>query len=149
MKFRTNKIFDNRFGKAFKKSEMLPPELLQIVDSGFISEDGAWFIAALKRGGSTNVNKSTFPTLTELECFFNHIHLDDLCEQNFLGHALYCDSALRKQLNSYLGEDKMRSIISSDDTGCVFRCHVIRAGERWNVDDLDLYKEEAVLVIDP
>lgn len=43
----------------------------------------------------------------------------------------------------------MRSIISLDETGCVFRCHVIRAGECWNVDDLESYKEEAVLVIEP
>jgi hypothetical protein len=148
MKIRTNKIFDERFGKVFQKSGTLPAALLSIVDSGFVSEDGAWFVAWL-RGRGSNANKASFSTPTEFECFINHLHLDDFGEQNLLGNALYCDAALRQRLAGQLGKDAMRSIISLDETGCVFRCHVIRAGERWNADDLDSYKEEAVLVIDP
>src|ERR1700722_2482682 len=101
MKVRTNKIFDERFGKAFQKSETetLPSALLSIVDSGFVSEDGAWFIASLWNGGS-KASGASFSTKTEVECFVNHLHLDDFCEQNFLGSALRCDAVLRKQLTS-------------------------------------------------
>ena len=148
MKFTTNKIFDERFGKVFQKSETLPPVLFAIVDSGFVSEGGAWFIASL-RGRGSNASQASFSTPTEFECFVNHLHLDDFSEQNLLGNALYCDAALRQRLAEKLGKDVLRSIISMDETGGVFRCHVIRTGERWNADDLDSYKEEAVLVIDP
>jgi hypothetical protein len=148
MKTRTNKLFDERFGEVFQKSETLPPELLSIVNSGFILEDGAWFIASL-RGRGSNANRASFSTSTEFECFINHFHVDDFGEQNLLENALYCDAVLRQRLAVQSGKDAMRSIISLDEAGCNFRCHMIRAGERWNVDDLDSYKEEAVLVIDP
>ena len=118
MKIRSNKIFVERFGNAFRKPVTLPPALLSIVDSGFVLENGAWFVTAL-RGRGSNANQASFSTLTELECFFNHLHLDDFGGQNFLENALYCDAVLRQCLTGQLGGDVMRSIISLDKL-CVF-----------------------------
>jgi hypothetical protein len=131
-------------------SKPLPTALLGIGKAAFISEEGCYFLDALYHGRG-NATLHSFPDETGYECFVNHLHLDDYAvgSANQVGLAL----TLMQNIKSQWRESKysalpLEFVVSVDDSSCVLRFHVLRQGQRYLDEDLEAYKEDAVLVSD-
>jgi hypothetical protein len=93
-----------------------------------------------------------FPDRTGYECFANHIHIDDYVlkhtPQHLVEQALALAASLKARLCTAAPDLFFRFIISANDDGCTLRFHSVRADEQWETQDLEQYKQEAVLVIE-
>jgi len=91
---------------------------------------------------------------TGFECSANSLHVEDYLEAQPGGYslapiALACARRLASHLRQWVA-DPCRIIVNvrpADGTSTL-RFHKIRAGERWIADDLEGYRDEAVLVLD-
>jgi hypothetical protein len=93
------------------------------------------------------VNANNFPDRTGFECFVNHVHLAFDGTQQSLQSCLEYAMALRNQL-AKIGKDRQFMVILTlSDDDCVVRFHELRKSERWLADDLETYREEAVLAL--
>lgn len=128
-------------------SKDLPKELFDIAAKGFI-EEGQCFILQHMASREKNVSISNFPDLTGYECFINCLHIDDYVGQDYLFWSLKFMDVVLNSWRAMNKEHKLRAIVSTDDLGAVIRFHVLRENENWLSDDLESYKEEAVLFMD-
>jgi len=127
----------------------LPQKLARIASEKLIAQEGCYFAKSLYlRKGRANL--AMFPDATGYECFVNHIHVDDYTEPHSVLGQLRMALSLIDQcrgcwLHSQSDQLPIRFIVSCDESSCTFRFHVIRAGQKWEADDLEGYAE-AVLV---
>ena len=130
---------------AFER-DPITPELCNYVSQGVVFEHGCAFLRALW-AGDPSFRLDRFPDLTGAECFVNHVHLADLGIA--ASKEQLCESVALAGAIARLGRpERLRFIISLKDAECVWRFHRRRRGERWLDDDLESYREEALLVID-
>jgi len=121
---------------------------LELFESAkFICADNAYFIDALfpNRG---NASLGLLHDETGLECFVNHVHLEDFCDSGErLETALrICAVMEEKWFESAYGVNTLRQIVSYDDNSCVYRCHVVREGQSWVSANLHSYQELMVVI---
>jgi len=96
---------------------------------------------------SVSVSPKDFPDRTGYECFVNHIHLRYNGTRDSLMGLLSVVTQLQQNLAQYARDRQFLIILSIAGTECVVRFHECRAGERWLVNDLEAYKEEAILAL--
>lgn len=123
-----------------------PPELLVLLDAGFVAQDGCFFIRSLKEL-CLSVSIDDFSDKTGFECFVNSVHIDDYVDSDYLASALLfaqaCFDAWKNDNKSY----KLAGVILSDGFGVVVKFHCLRESESWLDECLEKY-EEAVLFTD-
>ena len=121
--------------------------LAQLLRGELVEENGCWFLVPLREGAKT-ASLASFPDRSGLECFVNHIHIEDFLETSdvveCLRQGLRWAGGLRGKLEEH---GKFNIIVSCDDTGCSVRFHRIRPDESWMTDDLEGYRAESVLVM--
>ena len=126
----------------------LAENLLELLASGVVIDDGCVFLAALKaRGGNSRLD--SFPDRTGYECFINSIHIDDYVASDFVLQACLFVEALFESWRGVevTGCRKLQAIISCDEFEAVIKFCLVRDGESWLSDDLEKY-EEGILAAD-
>src|SRR5579859_134672 len=93
------------------------------------------------------VNANNFPDRTGFECFVNHVHLPFSGTQRSLRSCLEYAMGLRSRLAEVGQGRRFMVIVSLSDDDCVVRFHELRKNEHWLADDLEAYREEAVLAM--
>ncbi len=114
------------------------PELICAEDSVFLKEEFA---------RSRHHSIEDFADLTALESFANHVHLPFRNDRQSLAEAIAYSACLRQSLGELSSEKKFAIILCISDRRCTVRFHQIRTSESWLADDLDSYREEAVMVL--
>jgi hypothetical protein len=84
------------------------------------------------------------------ECFINKLHLDDYLggedELAPVEEQLGCGLRLVRELQRRLPrEERFNLLLGCDATHCTARFHKVRPGQRWLTEDLEDYREDAVL----
>ena len=118
-----------------------------MLQAELVEENGSWFFAPLRARAAT-ANLSQFPDRTGLECFVNHIHIGDFTPGGTEVNVLHRQGLLfANELSAKLQpHGSFAVIVSCDETDCSVRFHASRPGERWFLEDLETYEEEALLV---
>ena len=91
---------------------------------------------------------------TQFEATYNHMHLSDILPNLYknpeysLGIALELIEILGNDLKASFPQERFHLVISHDEFGSVVRFYKIRTNEiPWiNVDNIDGFKEEAILI---
>jgi hypothetical protein len=132
--------------EAWPRTWNLQPELEKIASRGFAREEDCVVFSG------QHGNRSNFPDSTGYECFANHIHIDDLVSESSAEHlveqALALAAFLNEALCKFSPDATFRFIIGANDDGCTLHFHAIRAREHWETEDLELYLEDAMAVIE-
>lgn len=136
----------------FVKGEKLTKRLSRLLRRGFTTLDQAIVYAAM-HNLATNVKPENFPDLTGFECFVNHIRIEDQLEgfladkTALLRQGIAFALATESQLHFKFPGRPFNVIVAETSHGCGVRFHLVRRGEEWLADDLDGYREEAILVL--
>lgn len=120
----------------------IPINLENIIQEGILEQNGCILFKYLYKKQKIDESKN-FPDKTGYECFINKIYIDDFSETPF-PVAISVALEVIKKLPQY----NIRNIISQDDLSCTFRFHLIRNDEIWLKEDLNIYMEESILIID-
>lgn len=130
-------------------SVILSPELNVIIHAGIIRDESAVLLSHLMKLAQST-GKNEFQDLTGFECFVNHFHLDEYPsyqdDVTRLKIALLLIDEITSLLNAKKLSGEYNHIISMDDTSCTLRFHKIRVNESWLMDNLEDYKDDAILV---
>jgi hypothetical protein len=100
------------------------------------------------------IKPDNFPDLTGYECFVNHVHIEDYLRGAELGsNALLKQGILFaykiiEEFSSSFPDKSFKVIVAINESGCALRFHLIRSGENWLSDDLEIYVQEAILVLE-
>lgn len=125
------------------ESGMFPEPAPQL---SFVLKDGSVFLED-QYAEAKNVSPADFPDRTGFESFVNHVHFpfdgDKASLQRVLGYAF----ALQAALESTEPSRKFLVIVSVSEARCTVRFHECRPNESWLADDLEGYKQEALLVL--
>jgi hypothetical protein len=151
MNARMHALLNNERLRALSIERTLPTSLQDIIDEGIHCRDGLWLLRAMDTG-ETNVTPSSFPDAVGYECFINHFHINDQ-----LGNGVE-DAPVEEQLAYGLRfvldvqkrlprEPHFTIILSCNEDDCSVRVHAHREGQHWIADDLEDYRDDAVLVI--
>jgi hypothetical protein len=160
MRIQMNGRLRDRLAKLnnFVQSHPLEEELRHVIDSPILEVDGCFFFEELWKG-SSGVSLSHFSDQTGLECFVNHLHMEEYVESTsttltfnlLLAQGWQCATHLAERLVAYRPEVGFRIIIGAGEgtwPTCTVRFHLIRDDENWLSDDLEEYREEAVGFMD-
>ncbi len=126
----------------------LSPQLARVAGWKFTHIDDCIVFS----GQHQTSKRSDFPDRTGYEAYVNHIHIDDFVSErnpnSLIEQAFALASHLNYRLQNYAPATDFRFLIAANDEGCTLRFHVVRDGEQWETQDLELYAEEAVVAID-
>jgi len=115
------------------------------------------FLPLVEVGGSVLIKRefdrnkhlklAGFQDRTGYEAFVNHVHfpLDDHRES--LLKCLTYASNLQRELTAISAGRRFLIILSAEGTNSTVRFHQVRPNENWLSDDLEGYKEEAILLL--
>jgi hypothetical protein len=95
-----------------------------------------------------HVKVTDLPDRTGFECFINHVHIPFENTKESLIHCLDYVAVLERALISTALPGPFRVIVSIADHNCIVRFHRIRRGEDWIDENLEVYKSEAIMVLD-
>jgi hypothetical protein len=134
-------------------ADFVPPRFRRLVADGVTQVAGhlRWQASASDREA---VDVTPFHDSTGFECAVTSLHVEDYLDPQPGGYvlapiALACARSLASQLRQSV-VDPCRIIVNvrpADGTSTL-RFHKIRVGESWLADDLEGYRDEAVLVLD-
>jgi hypothetical protein len=108
---------------------------------------------------------SFFPDLTAWECADSSFHIEDFVavdeaivddapvisdsdQRILLLHGVAFALQFSRLVYALDPPGSVRCIIGANDTNATFRFHQIRQGEYWNQPDLDLYRQDKMIVLD-
>jgi len=114
-----------------------PPELVADGDSVFLRNEFA---------RSRHHSIEDFADRASLESRINHVHFPFRNDRQSLEEAIAYTACLRQSLCEFSGKSFV-IIVCVADRRCTVRFHQARKSESWLADDLDFYREEAVLVL--
>lgn len=136
------------FTLAIQTTRPLAPRLADLLQADLVLEDGCWFLQPLRDGAQT-ATLAAFPDRTGFECFVNHVHIGDFVEEQDDVNELHRQGLLWAGLlvEKLKPHGSFNIIVSCVELDCSVRFHRTRAKERWLVEDLDTYREEALLVL--
>jgi hypothetical protein len=128
--------------------DLSKPEVLPQPDStpAFVTEGNSVFLRE-EYAGAKSVSTKDFPDRTGLESFVNHVHFPFHGDRTSLLRALGYTMALQTALRIYEPDRRFLVILSISDTKSTVRFHECRPNESWLADNLEGYKEEAILVL--
>lgn len=142
----------------FIQSHSLEEKLRRLINTPILEVDGCFFFEDLWKG-YPGASLSQFPDRTGLECFVNHVHIEDYVERT--STSLTVDllftqgwqfaTSLKERLAAYQPEVGFRVIFSAGEgtyPSCTVRFHLIRKHENWLSEDLEGYREESVGFMD-
>jgi hypothetical protein len=94
-----------------------------------------------------HIKLTDFPDRTGYEALINHVHfpLDDHRES--LLKCLSYATNLQRELTAISAGRRFLVVVSAESKNCVVRFYQVRPKEDWISDNLEGYKEEAVLVL--
>jgi hypothetical protein len=127
----------------------LATKLAALVQSALLEEHACWFLEPL-RNGAMSSSLLQFPDRTGFECFVNHVHISDFIEGEVDASMMHLQGLLlAEELERKLKPlGRFRIIVSCDEMDCAVRFHRLRPGELWVLDDLETYREEALLILE-
>jgi hypothetical protein len=151
MNSRMHALLNDERVRALSVERPLPARIQSIIDQGAHCRDGMWLLRAMDTG-ETNVTPSSFPDAVGYECFINHFHINDQLDdgeenapaEEQLAYGLRFILDIQKRLPR---EPRFTLILSCNEDDCSVRAHTHREGQRWIADDLEAYRDDAVLVI--
>lgn len=128
--------------------DLSKPETLPQPDSqfAFVTEEDSVFLEE-QYVGAKNVSAKDFLDRTGLESFVNHVHFPFRGDRSSLLRALGNTMALQEALQAYEPSRRFLVILSISDNKSTVPFHESRPDESWLADDLEGYKEEAILVL--
>jgi len=138
----------------FSPISHLDPGLQAIVSRGLSEHDGCWLLTELFHPESSTP-RSAFPDDTGYEAFINHVHLDDVIDvasgelsKHLLKQGIAYAHALRELATPAGAFRIVLSVEATEPLNLGVRILRRRPGEGWLSNDLEQYREHAVLVID-
>jgi hypothetical protein len=114
------------------------PELVSAGDSVFLRDEFA---------RSRHHAIEDFADHATVESSINHVHFPFRNDRQSLAEAISYCACLHQSLVEFASGRKFVIIVCISDQRCIIRFHQIRANESWLADDLDFYREEAVMVL--
>ncbi len=131
------------------KKNSLASTLRDILDEGLIHSDGCILLNSQLRLIQPSARKQ-FEDETGYECFVNHLHLEDLLTSTdhcvLLEQAFAFAQELARLTEKTRILNSLAYIISGDDDEVNVRFHVIRAGQSWLAEDLEVYGEAVAIL---
>lgn len=124
----------------------MPKRLANILSHGFLEEEGCFFLASLKKK-SGNVTLKRCHDHTGYECFVNSIHIDDYVNGDYLVYAFLFVEKCFNYWNKLGRDEVLNAVISKNRFGSVVKIHLVREGQSWLSNDIEGYREEAILSI--
>jgi hypothetical protein len=125
--------------------------LSRIAKSGFVFKDGCYLLRGLIPT-HTNVGRWDFPDRTGYECTMNHIHIDDHVDSDFLAFGISFVEEVFETWRTQGYEPELMAIFAVDESGLesglMIAFHAKRPNEQWLDENLENYREEAVLMVD-
>jgi hypothetical protein len=133
-----------RLNIASASDEWISPLSSRPLD--FTTVDGSVFLKN-EYDNSRHITLSQFPDSTGSESFVNHFHLpfDDTRESLLL--CLSSANAIKRGLEPLADVRRFQIVVAVSDD-CTVRFYEIRSGEKWLVEDIESYAEEAILVLE-
>lgn len=128
----------NASATSVELSRSAAPPLIVVGDSVFLKDEYE---------KSRHVKQTDFSDRTGYESFINHVHLPYDGSREFLLSCLSNAFAIRTALCAFENSRHFLVIVSIFSNDCVIRFHQLRPRESWLADDLDSYKEEAILTL--
>ena len=134
--------------------------LERVLQAGVVDKEGAFLLASLI---PSNFDKSRYDDLTDMETTINHIHIMDYLfpydsptnveAVNSLTESISYTKELQEILRNDFPEIPFRIILSNEwenPRRCTIRFYRMRDDEpQWlKIDDLEGYREEAILFLD-
>lgn len=119
-------------------------DLIGIMDSGFVTEDGCCYILAL-RDGVGSISRLSLSDCIDRELFVNSLHLEDYVENDIVGVAIAFMKLVLWKWSS-ISSDNMRGVLSVNDEACVVKFFLSR-GDDLFLEGLDEYID-AILVLE-
>ncbi len=118
----------------------LPQDLQELLERGFIKNDGCMFLASVFKN---KPDEERLIDKTGVECFINSIHIDDYIYERYLDYAcLFCNQLLTTWNNGvWCKNGELNVIISLDEFGAVIKFHLKRKNEYWLNSNLEKYGE--------
>lgn len=117
-----------------------------------IIADGSCFIFAKFADTKARVQKVNLHDDTGIECFVNHVHLNDYQEfantADALLTGLQYTSLLHNNLRDAFSNTHFRTILIVSGREVHIRFHKVREGQDWLVADLDTYTDDAILELE-
>jgi hypothetical protein len=95
---------------------------------------------------------SDFPDETGYESFVNHIHIEDHLPRNVsksiaLASGISMANSLKTLLHQSFPNEEFEIIVSLEGNHYVVRFHKKRKGQHWLQDELNNYREAALIVL--
>jgi len=130
----------------------LPEALAAILKPGFVRVNGAIVLKALTQGAKA-ISLADFPDETGYESFVNHIHIEDYVPHEhrsalvLMANGISLASRVLGLLRQSYPTEEFDVIVSFQENHCTVRFHKKRTGQQLLRDNLDDYKEEALMVL--
>ncbi len=131
----------------------LSQKLQAVLEAPLVEEEGCLFLAPLRARVPT-VKLADFQNRTAVECYVNHIHVEDYSENGgflplpMLGHGMAVAQELRDRLAREKPGKHFHVIVNFDGDHCDVRFHTVRPDEEWIGPDLEEYPQEALAILD-
>ncbi len=148
IEIKVNEYFKNNFSieDIFSSKIKLSNGLQNLIEEGFVEKDGCYFLYSKKPVGkiSPDLNDKTGN-----EVFYNKILIDDYSDEiENIEHCHFSEGvAFAKKVAHCFLKEEFYFYVLYDNSFCTFTFHKKRKGEYWLVEDLNMYKEEAVVLI--
>ena len=104
--------------------------------------------ALLRSQGGTPYSSKSFQDETGYEAFINKLHLSGGSVIDRIRTAGQMAAVLELERSSAAADATFRVVVSTADDDVTWRFYTVRQGQHWIADDLELYEEEAIIVVD-
>lgn len=139
-----NSAMMKAFGSLVNRQE-LPKELNAVLSDGFLDEADLTFFRVFEQS-LKSADQSSFIDKTGIECFINHVHIDDYVDDDLFQYGCLFFQKLVDLLKGSYPDRAYLVILALDELSCSVRFHQKRDGESWLSDDLEKYQDEALLI---
>jgi hypothetical protein len=137
-------------GKKFS-DRRLEPRLSVLIDEGFVQRYGCILYAALKERARPRATRKGLMDKTGIECFVNHVHVDDYIKGDpfrQLQQGMAFARKLSERLERSYPRTRFQVIVAQNKYGVTVRFHKRRRDEKWLNDSLESYKDDAICVLE-
>jgi hypothetical protein len=137
-------------GTPLQSADVLSDELVQKLRDGMCFVDGCLVLGKSDAAPRLNSIRAAVMDKTGYECFVNHVHLKERGDSAaVLRQAVAFCRRVSVEALRLAPNQSLRFIISKNGEDWTAHFHILRTDEpSWVSDDLEGYKEEAVLVLD-
>lgn len=149
-RFLGNNEFLDRIGRT-----ELPAKLRSLISSNVVEAGGCFFLEPFYDSGMDMEHLlQQLQDRTGVECFVNHIHVSDYVDSRtgsdpirYLVTGLRYACLLQSKLKIIGGFEIIVSYGEDEIPDCTVHFHKTRENEKYLLDELDEYRDEAILVL--